>query len=141
MSNIAQYHRTLPSIFDNFDFLFGQGSSYAPLTKSNFQYPVNIGHDDSNLYMEIPVLDVNIEDVEITKTVDTLSIKYQRPVDESNKVWLVQKVAKRSFDLSYKISPKLDMDKMEVQYKNGLLSITIPVKAEAQPQKVAINLI
>lgn len=139
MNSIVQY-RNIPSLFDNFDFLFGHGSTYAPLAKSNFQYPINIGHDDHNLYMEIPILDANIGDIEILKTVDTLQIKYQRPIDESDKVWLVQKVAKRSFDLSYKISPKLDMEKMDVQYKSGLLSITIPVKAEAQPQKVAISL-
>jgi HSP20 family molecular chaperone IbpA len=48
-------------------------------------------------------------------------------------------VAKRSFNLGYKIASKFDLSKAEAMMENGLLGIIIPYADEAKPKVLKIK--
>jgi HSP20 family molecular chaperone IbpA len=53
--------------------------------------------------------------------------------------YIYQGVAKRSFNLGYKIAAKFDLSKAEAMMENGLLGIKIPYAEEAKPKTIKIK--
>ena len=48
-------------------------------------------------------------------------------------------IAKRSFDLGYKIARRFDLSKIEGSMKDGLLKLFIPLTPESKPKTVSIK--
>jgi len=48
-------------------------------------------------------------------------------------------IAKRSFDLGWKISPKFDLSKISASMENGLLRLEVPVSPESKPKTITIK--
>jgi HSP20 family molecular chaperone IbpA len=72
---------------------------------------------------------VNIEE-------DILKISYKKPEDDDtlHPGTIHRGLARRSFDLGYKISAKYDLSKAEAKLENGLLEIAIPISEKAKPK-------
>ena len=75
---------------------------------------------------------------------DVLRISYNKPKDEeccevNDCNYIYRGVAKRSFNLGYKISPKFDLSKAEAMMENGLLGIRIPFAESAKPKVLKIK--
>jgi HSP20 family molecular chaperone IbpA len=48
-------------------------------------------------------------------------------------------LAKRAFNLGYKISSKYDLSKTDGKLENGLLEIFIPITEKAKPKTIKIK--
>lgn len=106
-------------------------------------YPVaNIYFDnDGILHIELAVTGYSKDELNITIENDVLSIKgtKEEPYGEG-RVYIHQKLVCRSFEAAYRISNKYDLEKLDVQLKNGLLKISAPLKPEVRPNKKVLEI-
>ena len=82
------------------------------------------------------------EDIEINIEGDILKVSYQKienksyDLDEHN--YIQKGIARRSFDLAWKVAAKFDLTSLTATMDKGLLIIDIPVSEERAPKKIQI---
>lgn len=102
-------------------------------------YPMNTWYNDEFFVIEIPILKGKLEDIEITKSVDLLRVKYQNSNrEELEKKWISRGIVERDFDHAWRLSAKLDHTGIQSVFENGLLTIYVPFAKAAKPEKVQI---
>ena len=92
------------------------------------------------LHFEIACTGLSKQDVEISIEGDVLRIFYNKETQEdADRTYIHRGIAKRSFNLGYKIASKFDLSKAEALMENGLLGIRIPFADEAKPKTLKIK--
>lgn len=117
---------------------------FQPAINAKFTHPVDIFENKQGLHFDIACTGLSKEDVEINIEGDVLKVSYTKPQDEeccevNDCTYIHRGVAKRSFNLGYKISPKFNLSKAEAMMENGLLGIRIPFADEAKPKTIKIK--
>ena len=103
-------------------------------------HPVDIYEDDDGIYFDIACTGLNKKQVNVNVENDILKVSYKK-----ESTTLVDKhvhfsgIAKRSFDLGWKIARRFDLAKIEVSMKDGLLKLFIPLTPENKPKSVSIK--
>jgi HSP20 family protein len=114
---------------------------FQPATEAKISHPVDIFETKHGLHFEVACTGLSKEDVELNIEGDILKISYQRfeKKEYEERTYIHQGVAKRSFNLGYKIASKFDLSKAEAMMENGLLAIRIPYAEEAKPKTLKIK--
>ncbi len=81
---------------------------------------------------ELPGMDE--KDIEVKVTDGSLTIKgeKQEEKEEKEKDYYLQERRYGSFERSFELPESIDPDKIEASFKKGVLTVTLPKKAEAQ---------
>ena len=128
---------------DPFDVIWknflDNSSNFTTVINSKINYPVDIYETENGLRFELAVVGLSDTDLDIQVDGDTLRIKYEKPEKEDTIKYLQKGIAKRSFNLGYKIASKFDLSKAEAIMENGLLAIRIPFAEEAKPKVLKIK--
>jgi len=138
MSNLARYNN--PSLLGRsiFDELFGDFQSLA--RKSTSGYPVAdiFSNEDGSTTLEFALAGFSKEDltIEIQPEQSTLTVRAEASTEgETNR-----RIARRSFQKTFvNYDSNLDLTGSTADFHNGLLTVTIPRKAERQPVIIDIN--
>lgn len=132
---------TIFSTIDPFDILFQnmlQGNGYKSL-QSKPDYPCDIYFNDEFLVFNIPIVGGKVDDIKVIKTDDEIRVSYHRSDKLPEEVtYLNRSIARRDFELAWKISPKFDLENLHANYQNGLFSIQIPWAAKSLPKEVPV---
>lgn len=114
-------------------------------TNSNFNtiqhkinYPVDIYETETGLRFELAVVGLDKEDIEILVESDTLRITHDRKED-INRAYLQKGIARRSFDLAWKVASKYDLSNLEANMDKGLLIIDVPYAESKMPKRIEIK--
>ena len=96
------------------------------------------------MHFEVACTGLSKDDVNIDIEGDILKISYNKSKeDECCEVndcnYIHRGVARRSFNLGYKIVSKFDLLKAEAMMENGLLVINIPFAKTSKPQVLKIK--
>jgi len=119
---------------------FQDASNYAPLAQTKLQHPVDIYETDDGLGLDIACTGIAKEDIEILIEGNIIRINYDKPtVDENTGKYIHKGIAKRSFNLGWKIDSKFNLSKAAAEFKNGLLAITIPFAKGSEPKTLKIS--
>ena len=125
-------------LFHNF---FHPTSGFLSASTTKQPHPLNIYYDETGLHFEVACTGLTKDDVKVDIEDDILKISYEKP--EENKQLhpgtIVNGLAKRSFNLGYKISSKYDLSKADGKLENGLLTIFIPITEKAKPKSIKIK--
>ena len=128
-----------PSPFDilvrNF---FTDGSRYQPLPETKLQHPVDIYQVDKGLAIDIACTGISKEEIEIQIQDNILRVKYDKSKNE-NVEYIHKGIAKRSFNLGWKIDSKFDLGKANAKFENGLLAINIPFAKGSELKTLKIS--
>ena len=96
------------------------------------------GHD---LIIKAELPDMNREDVEVTVENNTLTLKGNKnfPVDVKEEQF--RRVERRygSFVRSFTLPNTVDATKVSAEYKNGVLTVKLPFRAESKPRSIAVE--
>jgi HSP20 family molecular chaperone IbpA len=138
MSNLARYNN--PSLLGRsiFDELFGDFPALA--RKSTSGYPVAdiFSNEDGSTTLEFALAGFSKEDltIEIQPEQSTLTVRAEASTEgETNR-----RIARRSFQKTFvNYDSNLDLTGSTADFHNGLLTVTIPRKAERQPVIIDIN--
>lgn len=131
-----------PLELDPFDLLWRNlsevNSNFAALSQK-ITHPVDIFEtEDQGVLFEVAAVGLDEKDIEILIDGDQFRIKYEAP--PFNPVNVIYKGIKRSgFDLTFKIAPKFDLNKLNAFLDKGLLLITIPVAEGKAVRKIEIT--
>jgi HSP20 family protein len=132
----------------NFDVLFKNffesNSSFFPASESKLTHPVDIFENATGLRFEVACTGLTKEDIDIQIEGDILRVSYDKERSEGKDIssmlkYIHRGIAKRSFNLGYKISAKYDLSQAEAEMENGLLSIHIPFAKDSQPKQLQIK--
>ena len=120
---------------------FKSDLDFQPATTAKFTHPVDIFETKHGLHFEVACTGLSKEDIDLNIEGDILKISYQRfeKKEYEDRTYIHQGVAKRSFNLGYKIASKFDLSQAEAMMENGLLAIRIPYAEEAKPKTLKIK--
>ena len=121
--------------------LFDANTQFVPATEAKQQYPINIFEDDSGLTFELACTGIPKEAIEVKLEGDMIIFNYdkEKTPDSPNRNYIHRGIAKRSFNLGYKVGTKFDLKKASANFNDGLLIVTIPFADEAKPKVLKIN--
>jgi len=113
---------------------------FQPAINAKISHPVDIFETKHGLHFEVACTGLSKEDVELNIEGDILKISYNKENEESTeRSYICKGIAKRSFNLGYKIASKFDLSKAEAIMENGLLAIRIPFAEESKPKVLKIK--
>ena len=94
-----------------------------------------------SLHFEIACTGLSKKDVNINIEGDILRVIYEKDGEDENDVtnFIHKGIARRSFNLGYKVSSRFDLQSADAQMNNGLLTISIPFAEQAKPKVLAIK--
>ena len=130
-------------LFKNF---FDRASAFESNLETKINHPVDIILKEEALVFEIAAVGLEKKDIELqVEDGNCLKVSYTKPNIESNNSdldageYIHRGIAKRSFDLGWKISPKFDLTKIKAKMDSGLLTISVPITPESKPKTIKIN--
>ena len=129
-------------LFRNF---FDGEATFRGLQEAKPQYPVDIYLQEDNLCFDVACVGLEKSDIDITIEGNTLKVAYKKPNIESNPSdveapdYIHKGIARRSFDMGWKVSPKFDLTNIKAKMANGLLKVVVPVSEESKPKTVTIK--
>ena len=119
---------------------FNSELNFAPVNEAKIQHPVDILETEDGLHFEIACTGLTKKDIEINVEGDVLRITYNKDEDTLPEgTWIHRGIARRSFNLGYKIAPKFSLANADAEMNDGLLKITIPYADEAKPKVLKIK--
>ena len=118
---------------------FQEAGAYRPLADTKLPHPVDIYERDNGLGIDIACTGISKEDIEILIEGNIIRVNYERPKEELEDVFIHKGIAKRSFNLGWKIDSKFNLSKAAAEFKNGLLVITIPFAKGSEPKTLKIS--
>ena len=104
--------------------------------------PVDIMETENELILKADLPDVEIKDVDIEMEHGTLTIKGERKFERPDNAGFHRlERSYGAFARYFSIPDTVDTEKVRADYKNGVLTITLPKKETAKPRaiKVAVD--
>lgn len=131
-----------PFELDPFDLLWRDllesQSNFSAITQK-VTHPVDIYETEAGIRFEIAAVGLDKSDLDILVEGDQLRIKYEkvRPVDQEAAIY--RGIKRSGFDLSWKISSKFDLNKLEASLEKGLLTLRIPVAEGKSVKRIELK--
>jgi len=120
-----------------------QSDPFRPVESNiKINHPVDIYQNSEGLVVDIACTGIDKKDIDVSIEGNILKINYVKPKieDEDEKVdYIFRGIAKRSFDLGWKIDSKFNLSKANAEFINGLLKISIPFAKESAPKTLKIS--
>jgi HSP20 family protein len=97
------------------------------------------GNHELVIKAELP--DVNKNDIEITVENNTLTLRGEKKMDSSIKEEHCHRIERTygSFSRAFSLPTTVDSSKVSADYKNGVLTIKLPVREEAKPKQIQVH--
>ena len=123
---------------------FQDASKYSPLAETKIPHPVDIYTNEKGLFFEVACTGISKSDLEIQTQDNILRINYDKNKDASccevnNCDYIHKGIAKRSFNLGWKIDSKFALSKANAEFKDGLLKIEIPFAKGSELKTLKIS--
>ena len=104
--------------------------------------PVDIfqtGEHELVLKAEVP--DMSREDIDVTVENFVLTIKGEKKLAEDVKEEQFHHVERRygTFSRSFSLPHTVDAAKVSAEYRNGLLTVRLPLREEAKPRQIKVD--
>lgn len=133
MSTLNLFERTPFDLLVR-NFLTQEGN-YRPVEQNlKLAHPLDVYQTTEGLTFEIACTGIDKNDLEILVEGQTLRVNYDKKSDPESEglkeelklEYLYKGIAKRSFNLGWKVDPKFDLSKATPSFDNGLLVIYVP---------------
>ena len=104
-------------------------------------HPVDIYEDKEGLHFDIACTGLTKKQIELKVEDDILRVIYTKKDDKEEKDLHIYHsgIAKRSFNIGWKIARRFSLPEIEASMKDGLLKLFIPLTPESKPKTVSIK--
>lgn len=142
-SNITRYsknNRGLSLFDDFFDSMFSSMDNWSTRVPA-----VDVEENDKEYTVkaELPGFDENDVNLTVENHVLTLSGKVDEKneeKDKDNRKYLVRERRVETFERSFSLPEGVDEENISAQFKNGLLTVTLPKTAEKASRKLEVKI-
>jgi HSP20 family protein len=124
--------------FSTFERMLGRGGLGDPGGGRSLALPVDVYRSGDAFIIEVDVPGMEPESLDLTVERNMLSIAGDRPPRHDADVVLCERPHAR-FSRQLYLGENLDTDRVQADYKNGVLTITIPVSEKARGRRVEIG--
>jgi HSP20 family protein len=137
--------RDFAQLQDRLNRAFGDAygrSDEGLLTSGAWVPPVDIYQDaDKEVVLKAELPDMVREDIDITVDNGTLTIKGEKKFASDVKEEQFHRVERwyGSFSRSFSLPQTVDATRVSAEYKNGVLTVRLPLREEAKPRQVKVN--
>jgi HSP20 family protein len=102
--------------------------------------PVDVMERDGNLILMLSIPGVDEKAIDLKVEGQILTVKGERKSLESEGYSYHQSESRfGAFSRSFTLPETTDLDNVKADYKNGILSITVPQKPEIKPRSIKVN--
>ena len=116
------------------DFGFATANTWLP--------PVDIYQNgDHELVLKAELPDMAREDIDVTVENFVMTIKGEKKFDGEVKQEQFHHVERRygTFSRSFSLPQTVDPNKVSAEYKNGVLTVRLPLREEAKPRSIKVD--
>jgi len=117
-------------------------SDDALMTSGSWVPPVDIHQNgDHEIVLKAELPDMSREEIDITVDNGTLTIKGEKKLSGEVKEEQYHRIERRygSFSRSFSLPQTVDAGKVGADYKNGVLTVRLPLREEAKPRQIKID--
>jgi HSP20 family protein len=116
------------------DFGFSSGATWVP--------PVDVFQTgDHELVLKAELPDMTREDIDVTVENFVLTIKGEKKLVADVKDEQFHHIERRygAFSRSFSLPRTVDSSKVAAEYKNGVLTVRLPLREEAKPRQIKVD--
>ena len=97
--------------------------------------------DGHTLVLKVELPDVVREDIDLRVDNQTLTITGQKQRDKAIKEEQYHRLERTfgAFSRSFTLPPTVDAGKIGAEFKNGVLSVSLPLREEAKPRQIQVT--
>ncbi|MGE0042182.1 MAG: Hsp20/alpha crystallin family protein [Vicinamibacterales bacterium] len=97
-------------------------------------------NDKKELVLKAELPDMSREDIAVTVENNTLTISGDRKVASDIKKEQFHRIERAygAFSRSFSLPPTVDSGKIAAEYKDGVLTVRLPLREEAKPRSIAV---
>jgi HSP20 family protein len=120
---------------------YSEGSRDESLATSSFAPAVDVYEDEHNVTLKVEVPGIDEKDIDIRLENNTLTVHGERKIEKEEKEENYRRVERQygSFTRTFTLPATVDSDNVSANYDKGVLTITLPKKAEAKPKQIKVS--
>ena len=137
--------REMAQMQDRINRIFGDAYSRRQdddLTQRGDWFPAVDIYESANqeIVLKAELAGIAREDIDLRVENNTLTLRGERKRDNEVKPEQFHRVERSygSFSRSFSLPSRIDTERVRAEFKDGVLSITLPVKAEAKPRQIEV---
>lgn len=103
--------------------------------------PVDILENENELIVKADLPDLKLEDIDLRIENGTLTLKGERKFEKSAEKGGYHRMERSygKFERAFSLADTVDAEHVKADYKNGVLTVTLPKKEIAKPRQVKIE--
>ena len=135
-SELPITNRLFEEFFSDFPFV-----SF-PETRSQWNPAVDILERDGNLILQAELPGMAENQIELKIDGNNLILKGERKMSSEDKKENYHRIESSygSFTRTFMLPETVDADKVSAEYKNGILTVTLPHKPEIKPREIPVSI-
>ncbi len=127
----------LESLFDRF-FEFPENLSATEQSLAAWSPAISLAQDEKQVSVIADIPGVDPKDVRVTVHEGRLVIEGSREESESNEHYSERRLG--SFRREVQLPDSVDVEKINAEYRNGVVSVSVPLLEKAQPREIEVSL-
>jgi len=139
--NELRESRIFPEISTFFDDFFNDFPPAMRRSGENWMPSVDIMEKDGEMILRCEIPGMNEKDIDLKIEGNVLTLKGEKKQENENKGDNYHRVESYYgvFARSFTLPQTVDTEKIRADYKNGVLTVTIPQKPEVRPREIPVN--
>ena len=104
---------------------------------------VDIKETENDLILKADVPDVDMKDIDVRVENGTLTLRGERKFETEKKEGSWHRVERSygTFERAFTLPDSVNFDAVKADYKNGVLTVTLPKKEVAKPRQIKVNVV
>lgn len=150
MANLARWdpyaetlslREAMDQLFQNALIGFGPWQSNAGQMRSNAGFPIDLTENADNFIVKAALPGMDPNDLEVTVQDNVLTIQGEMKGEEEKKDerYHVRERRWGTFARSIALPSSVDAGRVQAEYENGILCLTLPKTEEAKPRRIQIK--
>jgi HSP20 family protein len=134
-----ELHREMDRLFEDF---FGRSAKREALAERVWAPAVDVVDKKDKIVVRAELPGVEKKDVKVTVEGDVLTIRGERKAEEKVKDedYYACELCYGSFSRSIYLPVKVNPGKIKAEFKDGILSVTVPKAKEAAPKEIEVSI-
>lgn len=135
------YYTPLRSFVDEF-FNYSPLSRWDDMLSPLESLSADIWEEDNKIFVKMAMPGVQKEDIKITVTGDTISIEgssKETKEEKEDKKYYLKNFSSYSYSQRFNLPSPIDADKVEAEFKDGVLTVQLPKAKESQSKQIEIK--
>jgi len=124
------------------DTVFRDSARETSLFKGAWSPAVDISEDDDNFYLQVELAGMKRDDVKIRYEEGLLTVTGEKKSEKEEKDVNYHRVERSfgKFERSFRVPTRIVSEKIDANFTNGVLTITLPKAEEVKPKEIEVRI-